>query len=935
MINLEIYGGRKKKFKIFRLSMLIPMDFIRVKEFLQIDWTVLLGYFPLGVIGFWRWIVWSFKKIISFFYQNPEGNFKSTFSIITPVYNEDPAMFKLALLSWKENKPDEIIAVIDYTDKKCIKIFKKFSQNFSGAKLIITQKPGKRAALVDGIKISTGELVALVDSDTIWTKNLKEKVSGPFENKRVGGVAPRQDVMETDSLAKKLFQIHIFNRYGNDLIFQAAFGNALSCISGRTGVYRRSAIFHLTDALENEFFLGKKCISGDDKRLTYLIQKEGWEVKYLEKALVYTQGFSDLKTYTKQQIRWTRNSWRSDLKSIFSFWLWKNPFLAFHTIDRFFQPFSLILGPIFLFIAFYKGDWLVAGILIIWWLISRAIKIFGHLKKHPKDILILPIYIFYCYVIAVIKIYTLLTVDEQSWITRWSKDRVNVANLLEKFSAYAATLAIVFLLFFVSFEINVRLVAARALHQKVQLEKIKKEASFFRTEKGSDFIFLENDNFAKNEKELYEKIMSDNFAYYQVKAKETIGEIKKRYLLSPEIKIFDEDKKELAENVFVRSGDRLLISVDDLRKSAWDFYQKNSLIKPIIVEDLEEKAVRIKGKGSFITIPELAKLINNKNILESLGEKEWILRKNLFIDDGVTLIIDGKDVSWLKLKSTTENFAWLKAENGNILINKTKITSWDEIKNDFDQNIEDGRSYILQKSDGRMDIKESELAYLGYAGFPKRGNPFGGPYGISLKIQNNTFQNELSTGSIVDSKIHHNFFGVYTFGVTGAVFINNDVFENLEYGIDPHDDSNNLLIEGNRVYKNGNHGIIASKRCFKNIIRGNFSQNNKLHGIMLDKNSNNNLVENNFSSDNVNGMAINSSSENLIINNNFFENKFGIRANNFSNNNFLGYNKITESEKGIFIYQNSNRNYIFRNDFVDNKTKIQFRQGSENFFNKQ
>ena len=43
---------------------------------------------------------------------------KSSVSIITPVYNENPNVFLEALKSWDQNKPTEIISVIDYTDKQ-------------------------------------------------------------------------------------------------------------------------------------------------------------------------------------------------------------------------------------------------------------------------------------------------------------------------------------------------------------------------------------------------------------------------------------------------------------------------------------------------------------------------------------------------------------------------------------------------------------------------------------------------------------------------------------------------------------------------------------------------------------------------------------------------------------------------------------------------
>lgn len=898
----------------------------------QVDWVFWIGYFPLGVIGIWRWSVWVIKKCISFFYRHPKGDYQASLSVITPVYNEDPEMFLLALESWKANGPEEIIAVIDYTDKRCIEVFEKFSKNFSGAKMIVTEKPGKRAALADGINVATSEIVALVDSDTVWTEDIKKIFFSPFVDEKVGGVAPRQDVMGADTLAKKLFRIHIFNRYGNDLIFQAAFGDALSCISGRTGVYRRSAVAHLTEELENEKFLGKLCISGDDKRLTYLIQRDGWKVRYVRDALVYTPGFPDLKTYSKQQIRWTRNSWRADLTAIFSSWLWKHPFLSFHTIDRFFQPFTLLLGPMFFSLALYRGDWIIAGILVTWWLVSRAIKIAPHLIKHPSDVRILPAYVLFCYVIAVIKIYTLITVGEQSWITRWDKNRLSRVNYFKKLSSYAATAAIVVLLFFGVYEVNINRTGAQSFLEKAKTERLKQEKKWYRTEDESVLTDIQKAEDQEFFGLLDQKVNADRFGYYQVGFGETPASIRDRYLLSPAAKILSADKgRVLEEGAFIRYGEKVAIAVDDLRSPDVGFHRGKGSSRVFLSQDFTENAIRVKGRAAFITLPELARALNNKTLLENVGEKKWILRKNLFIDDGVTLIIDGEDVEWLLLKSEKDRFAWIKAEGGNLIISGTKITSWDETKKEHDTEVGDGRAYVLQKSNGRMDILNSEMAYLGYAGAPNRGNPYGGPYGVSWKIHNDTFRQELSTGNLIGSSIHHNFFGVYTFGVTGIRMSDNKVFENQEYGIDPHDDSNNLLIENNQVFRNGNHGIIASKRCFSNIIRDNFTMNNRLHGIMLDRDSNNNLVTGNYSFGNVNGMALYHSSENIIVGNVFMENRFGIRANNFSHDNYFGYNTIEGNKKGVFLYGESKDNHISANIFVRTDIRVHLKERSSNF----
>ena len=140
-------------------------------------------YLPIGVIGAIRWFIWVEKKIVSLGYrptQEKENNF--CLSIVAAVYNEKPEIFERALDSWAFDlkKSDEIIAVIDHADQTSIKVFKEFAKLEKRAKLIITQKPGKRPALVDGFKISTGDIVAFADSDTIWHENIRKAALSPF-----------------------------------------------------------------------------------------------------------------------------------------------------------------------------------------------------------------------------------------------------------------------------------------------------------------------------------------------------------------------------------------------------------------------------------------------------------------------------------------------------------------------------------------------------------------------------------------------------------------------------------------------------------------------------------------------------------------------------------------------------------------------------------
>jgi glycosyltransferase involved in cell wall biosynthesis len=383
-----------------------------------------LLYIPLGIIGLWRWIVWGIKKTGSMFYvpiQENRGDLK--LSIITPVYNEDPKTFSLALRSWERNCPDEIIAVIDKSDKDCISAFNEFGRNRPWIKLIVTTKPGKRQALADGILEAENSIVALVDSDTLWDNDIKQKLLAPFSDPSIGGVTPRNHPVKCESIWEKMTDVFWDMRNYYDLPSQTAMGSALTCLTGRTSLYRRQLILPKLDEFQNEILLGKRKESGEDKCLTRLIQKDGWKTYYQSSAVIYSVAASDFKTFVAQRLRWTRNSNNSDLVSLIDGWPWRHPYLAFCMIDRFTSTFTMFIGPIFMGIAIYFNQWIIALSILALWIVGRGIKILPHLRRRPDDIFLVPLFVAVNFFMALVKLYSLVTIRQQKWIREYSHVR--------------------------------------------------------------------------------------------------------------------------------------------------------------------------------------------------------------------------------------------------------------------------------------------------------------------------------------------------------------------------------------------------------------------------------------------------------------------------------------------------------------------------------
>jgi cellulose synthase/poly-beta-1,6-N-acetylglucosamine synthase-like glycosyltransferase len=392
-------------------------------------------YVPLGIIGIWRWLVWGVKKTGATLYMPMQKELTdSRLSIITPVYNEDPMTFKLALLSWEKNAPDEIIAVIDERDKDCISVFQEFCKNRPRTKLIVTAKIGKRQALADGILEAKSSIVALVDSDTLWDINIKQQLLAPFSDPSIGGVTPRNHPVKCESIWEKMTDVFWDMRNYYDLPSQTAMGSFLTCLTGRTSLYRRHLIVPKLDKFLNEILLGKRKESGEDKCLTRLIQKDGWKTYYQSTAVIYSVAASDFKTFVAQRLRWTRNSHNSDLVSLIDGWPWKHPYLAFCMTDRFTTTFTMFIGPIFMGISIYFNQWTIALSILALWIVGRGIKILPHLRRRPDDIFLVPVFVAMNFFMALIKLYALITIREQKWIRESShvKNTEHTLSFLRK-----------------------------------------------------------------------------------------------------------------------------------------------------------------------------------------------------------------------------------------------------------------------------------------------------------------------------------------------------------------------------------------------------------------------------------------------------------------------------------------------------------------------
>lgn len=305
-----------------------------------------------------------------------------------------------------------------------------------------------------------------------------------------------------------------------------------------------------------------------------------------------------------------------------------------------------------------------------------------------------------------------------------------------------------------------------------------------------------------------------------------------------------------------------------------------------------------------VEIPTIFSFFNNSNILESIGNKEWLLRSNILVLENGTLIIDGSKSKVIKIDSNySSNIPYSITSRGNLIIDNTRITSWNSTSDSQPvvSSPETVRPYILTfwDSSGKTNITNSYLENLGYKGYI-------GTEGITY------FSGK---GSLISNNtISGNYLGLHLMNNVSDIAIeNNDISKSNFEGIKLDTKTNNIKVFDNTIHENNLHAIACLRGCNSVDIKNNVLENNIGIGILVDKQAKKVIIENNKIKSNTMGIMIAESEDNSINNNIIDKNGNGIFLKKTASN-LITKNKITGSNNyGINIYSNSSLNTIENN----------------------
>jgi parallel beta-helix repeat protein len=365
----------------------------------------------------------------------------------------------------------------------------------------------------------------------------------------------------------------------------------------------------------------------------------------------------------------------------------------------------------------------------------------------------------------------------------------------------------------------------------------------------------------------------------------------------------------LAENIF--SGDlakhiSLFPNTDTSNTSLPSFPPALPSVEstqgPCVFYDLPSRTINVCG--GVVSLDTINKILRDPSLLNKTTDKIWFLNANISVLDGATLTISSNDTKWLKINSTFSTDAYSIISRGNLIINDTKISSWNTTNNQEAvlRDFNTPRSYIASPSgaSGRLNISNSNLTHLGFNGGL-------GSWGVSYYS---------GDGSVIQkNNLSLNFRPLY-FGqnASNILVLGNTISDNIQNGITIYG-SSNINISGNEIWNNGLQGIACLSQCNSIAAKNNGIYNNARDGIRFEKNTINSLLQYNQIHDNKqSGISIRNSSFNTITGNTLNNNRVGIALAQNSFENLVNNNSVQDSSLyGIYLQSNSSSNKVEKN----------------------
>jgi len=224
-------------------------------------------------------------------------NYKPFVSVVIAAYNEETVIEKtVRSVLGSDYGEMEILVVNDGSTDKTSEVVRKAFEGNERVRLIEKANGGKSTAVNRGILEAAGEIIVLIDADTVMEKIAISMMVRRFIDPEVAAVSGNIKVGNRKNLLTIWQHIEYVSGFNLERRPSAVL-NAITVVPGAIGAWRRQRVI--------EAGMLKEDTLAEDTDLTLTILRSGWKIVFEENARAYTEAPEDMRSLAKQRFRWS------------------------------------------------------------------------------------------------------------------------------------------------------------------------------------------------------------------------------------------------------------------------------------------------------------------------------------------------------------------------------------------------------------------------------------------------------------------------------------------------------------------------------------------------------------------------------------------------------------------------------------------------------
>ncbi|MGW3635392.1 bifunctional polysaccharide deacetylase/glycosyltransferase family 2 protein [Streptomyces sp. NPDC005122] len=215
-------------------------------------------------------------------------------TVIVPAYNEKECIANTLDSLARSTHPIEIIVVDDGSTDGTSAIAE--SLGMPNVRVIRQRNAGKPAALNNGVRHASHDIVVMMDGDTVFEPDAVHQLVQPFADPEVGAVAGNAKVGNRDTLIGAWQHIEYVMGFNLDRRMYDLL-RCMPTIPGAIGAFRRDAVLEVGGMSEDTL--------AEDTDITIALHRAGRRVVYQEHARAWTEAPASLRQLWSQRYRWS------------------------------------------------------------------------------------------------------------------------------------------------------------------------------------------------------------------------------------------------------------------------------------------------------------------------------------------------------------------------------------------------------------------------------------------------------------------------------------------------------------------------------------------------------------------------------------------------------------------------------------------------------